>query len=289
MGQFARKERMMIRSLFALSLFVAAPAFAQSSEPLPTAGQEVPEAGLAGSGQSLFSGEISLLSDYRFRGISRSDEDPALQAAVTLFPADGLYAGVRATSLKGTDSFRALDPAFRDLGDVQLDLYAGYGAQLGGGFDVDGGLVYYVFAGGDGATDYAEPYASLSYLIGPVSATAGAKYAPEQEAIGDEDMLYLFGQVDVSIPFRPWSFSAHLGHQDWGVRGCGPLTSPTPCLPGAAGEPRGAYWTWSLGVKHQLQLAAMDGVEVGLRYVDTSLPSRSGQDAGLVASLGFRF
>ena len=27
--------------------------------------------------------------------------------------------------------------------------------------------MYYVFAGGDGATDYAEPYASLSYLIGP--------------------------------------------------------------------------------------------------------------------------
>ena len=84
-----------------------------------------------------------------------------------------------------------------------------------------------VFAGGDGATDYVEPYASLSYLIGPVYATAGAKYAPSQAAIGNEDMLYLFGQVDVSIPFRPWRFSALVGHQDWGDYG--------------------GYWTWSLG------------------------------------------
>ena len=102
-----------------------------------------------------------------------------------------------------------------------------------------------------------------------MSATAGAKYAPEQRAIGDEDMLYLFGQVDVSIPFRPWSFSLQAGRQDWGRFG--------------------SYWTWSAGVEHQLQIEGLPGAEIGLRYVDTDLPSTSGQDAGLVASLGFRF
>ena len=282
----------MIRSsLLALS-FMASPALAQEQAPTSVDGapMEADTMGdLAGSGQSPFSAEIGLLSDYRFRGISRSDEDPALQAAVTVFPTNGLYAGVRATTLSGKDSLRALDPAFGDLGDVELDVYAGYGTQLGGGFDLDGGVLYYVFAGGDGATDFAEPYASLSYLIGPVSLTAGAKYAPEQEAIGDEDMLYLFGQVDVTIPFRPWSFSLQLGHQDWGVLGCGFPPGPLPCPAGTPSVARGDYWTWSLGVEHQLQIGALGGVELGLRYVDTSLPSRSGQDAGLVASLGFRF
>ncbi|HET9427727.1 MAG TPA: TorF family putative porin, partial [Allosphingosinicella sp.] len=189
---------MMIRTTFLAAAWLAAsPAFGQASEFGPAAEAsaaaqsedpcvgledcgDVPDFEQAGGGQSLFGGEITLLSDYRFRGISRSDEDPALQAAVTVFPFPGVYAGVRGTTLKGTDSFRERDPAFQDLGDVELDLYAGYGAQLGGGFDVDAGLQYYVFAGGDGPTDYAEPYASLSYLIGPVSATAGAKYAPEQ-------------------------------------------------------------------------------------------------------------
>lgn len=285
-GQQAGKEDMMIRTaLLAASMLAAVPALAQETEAAPDisvttsdaqdpcAGLEdcgdVPSQDLAGSGERPFSVAIDLLSDYRFRGISRSDEDPALQAAINVFPMRGLYAGVRGTTLKGTDSFRERDPAFQDLGDVQLDLYAGYGAQLGRGFDVDAGLLYYVFAGGDGPTDYVEPYASLSYLIGPVSATAGAKYAPEQRAIGDEDMLYLFGQVDVSIPFRPWSFSLQAGRQDWGRFG--------------------SYWTWSAGVEHQLQIEGLPGAEIGLRYVDTDLPSTSGQDAGLVASLGFRF
>ncbi len=250
---------------FAAALLAAAPAYAQ---------EEAPEEPL-GAADSAFdlSGEIQFLSDYRFRGVSRSDEDPALQAALTLSHRSGLYAGARGTTLKGRDPLRPGSLALLDPGDVELDLYAGYGAEIGGGWEVDAGAVYYVFAGGEGPRDYVEPYASLSYLIGPVYATAGAKYAPEQRALGGEDMLYLFGQVDVSIPFRPWSFSATIGHQDRG----------------GAGAPAGDYWNWSLGVEHQLRIGGLRGLEVALRYVDTDLPSRAGQDAGLVASVGLRF
>ena len=88
-------------------------------------------------------------------------------------------------------------------------------------------------------------------------------------SVEDEAMLYLFGQVDVSVPFRPWSFSAIVGHQDWGRYG--------------------SYWNWSLGVQHQLRIRGIPDTEVGLRYVDTDLPSRDGQDATLVGSLSLRF
>ena len=216
----------------------------------------------------VFAGSVDLLSDYRFRGVSRSEEDPAAQAAVTLSHDTGLYSGLRGTTLKGTDGFRLRDPAFQGLGDVELDLYAGWRTDLGGGFDLDAGLLYYVFAGGDGATDYAEPYASLSYLIGPLYATAGAKYAPSQAAIGKEDQLYLFGQVDVTVPMQPWRFSALVGHQDW--------------------SRFGDYWTWSLGVTRQLRLGALPDAEIGLRYVDTDLAA-PGADATAVASIGFVF
>lgn len=258
---------------FAAALLMAHPAAAQDEPVEETADTtaEIPveeAAPAAGSGLDL-SGSLTLLSDYRFRGVSRSDEDPAVQAALTLSHDSGLYAGARGTTLQGLDSFRLRDPTFRDLGDVELDLYAGYGAQLGGGFSLDAGLLYYLFVGGDGATDYAEPYASLSYLIGPVDLTAGAKYAPSQDAIGNEDMLYLFGQVDVSIPFRPWRFSAQLGHQDRGRFG--------------------GYWTWSLGAEYRLRLGRGTDAAIGLKYVDTTLASRPGQDAGLVATLGLNF
>jgi uncharacterized protein (TIGR02001 family) len=265
-------------ALIAAALAAAAPAFAQDEpveEPAETAldaaeqALDETEAPAPTGGGLDFAGSLTLLSDYRFRGVSRSDEDPAVQAALSLTHISGLYAGATATTLQGLDSFRLRDPAFRDLGDVELDLYAGYGARLGGGFGLDAGLLYYLFVGGDGATDYVEPYASLTYLIGPADFTLGARYAPSQDAIGNEDMLYLFGQADVSIPFRPWRFSALVGHQDWGRYG--------------------GYWTWSLGVEHRLALGRGADAAIGLRYVDTSLPSRSGQDAGLVASLGFSF
>ena len=249
-------------------LLAAAPALAQPVEEPPPE-EIVEEADMAGGGPGLsVDGELVLLSDYRFRGVSRSDEDPAVQAAVTLSHDSGFYAGARGTSLNGVDGFRLRDPAFGDLGDAQLDLYAGYGAELGGGFSLDAGLLYYLFLGGDGSTDYVEPYASLSYLIGPVDLTAGAKYAPSQDSIGDEDMLYLFGQAEVGIPFRPWRFSAQVGHQDWGRFG--------------------GYWNWSLGVEHTLGIAGLPDAEIGLRYVDTDLAA-PGADATAVLSLGLVF
>lgn len=248
---------------FVAFLLAASPALAQD-EPAP------PPEPIAETVPALeITGELNLYSDYRFRGVSRSDEDPAVQAGLSLHHESGLYAGVRGTSLKGVDSFRLRDPAFRDLGEAQVDLYAGYRRQLGGGWEADGGLLYYVFAGGDGATDYAEPYASLSYLIGPAYFTAGAKYAPSQAGTGREDMLYLYGSADVTIPFRPWSFRLEAGRQDWGAYG--------------------SYWTWSLGGRYHVQLEGLPNTEIGLRYVDSDLPSGPGQDSGVVLSVEIGF
>ncbi len=250
---------MMKRIVLASALALATPAAAQDAQSGAT----------AAPGAFDISGEISLMSDYRFRGVSRSDEDPAGQAGFMIRHESGLYAGARGTSLRGNDRYRLRNPGFGAQGDAQLDLYSGYGTSLGGGFDVDAGIMYYAFAGGRGATDYAEPYASLSYLLGPVQATGGAKYAPSQAGTGHQDMLYLYGQLDVSVPFRPWTISAQAGHQDWGRYG--------------------GYWNWSLGATYHLRVAGLPGAELGLRYVDTNLPSVHGQDASLLASVALSF
>lgn len=247
----------MLRTLVPLALLAAAPAFAQGEELHETAPTGV---------QVMF--EVGVLSDYRFRGVSRSDEDPAAQAGVLLSHDNGLYGGVRATTLRGNDGFRLGDPGFGDQGDAEFDLYAGWRTNLGGGFDLDAGFTYYAFAGGTGATDYAEPYASIGYLIGPLSLSGGAKYAPAQAGTGDEDMLYLFGQADVSLPFRPWTFTAQAGRQDWGAFG--------------------SYWTWSLGAEYHVQIEGIPASYLGLRYIDTDLAA-PGADAGLAASLTVRF
>ena len=248
----------MIRPALLAAALLASPALAQdeppSDEPAATGGRPALDV----------TARIDLFSDYRFRGVSRSDEDPAVQAGLALYHDSGFYAGARATSLAGVDRFR-----LQDQGDAQIDLYAGYGAELGGGFSLDAGVIYYAFAGAPGPADHVEPYASLSYLIGPLQLTGGAKYAPSQDGTRGEDMLYLYGQADVTVPFRPWSFSAQLGHQDWGAFG--------------------SYWNWSLGGRYHVRLEGVPNTEIGLAYVDTDLPSGSGRDAAVVLSVEIGF
>lgn len=217
------------------------------------AAAQVPDGGIT------FYGEANLLSDYRFRGISRSEGDPAIQGALTVQTDSGLYVGARGTSLKGIGDVTA-----GDFGDVELDLYAGYGVNLGLGTSIDAGLLYYYFPDGEGKTDYFEPYASVSHTLGPVQATAGAKYAWDQPAIGGEDLLYLFTEVEAGIPLTPVTLTAGAGRQSAGAFG--------------------DYWNWSLGAR-----AAFGPIEAGLRYVDTDLPSLPNQNAGLVLSVGVRF
>lgn len=220
----------------------------------PALAQEDTDTDIPAGGGLSVSGEVNLLSDFRFRGISRSDEDPAVQGALTVSAPGGFYFGGRGTSLKDAG----------DLGGAQLDLYAGYGADLGMGTSIDAGIMYFLFPDGEGETDYFEPYASVSHQLGPVLGTLGAKYAPEQDAIGGEDQLYLFGELEAAIPTTPLTLTAQAGHQD-------------------AGAFRD-YWTWSLGAR-----AAFGPISAGIRYVDTDIAAVPNADAGLVLSLGFRF
>ena len=234
----------MIRlSVVSLLLACAAPALAQQ--------QDAPAAGGA-SGLSV-SGSAFLLSDYRYRGVSRSDEAPAVQGQFTLLLPAGLYAGARGTSLRH----------FAGHGGAEADLYAGYGTDIAPGTSLDAGLMVYWFPDANGRADYAEPYASVSHTLGPVEATLGAKYAWRQRAIGNADILYLFGQVEAGIPATPVTVTAEAGRQQ--------------------SHGLGSYWNWSLGGRYSFRR-----FEAALHYVDADL-HRHGAGATVVASLGFRF
>src|SRR3954447_16968594 len=117
-----------MKAVLPLLAFLAAPALAEPQD------EAAPPA--AGAKASV-SGGVTLLSDYRFRGISRSGGDPALQGQITVSLPIGLYAGVRGTTLKGV----------RALGDAELDLYAGYSASIASGTTLDAGLLYYTYPG----------------------------------------------------------------------------------------------------------------------------------------------
>ncbi|WP_300117079.1 TorF family putative porin [Sphingobium sp.] len=240
-----------------VSLLSVAPAFAQDAA--------MPAPDIAVSGSAM------LISDYRFRGISQSDDRMALQGGITLTHKDGAYAGAWASNLSGWGTFGGAN--------MELDLLAGYKRSLTGNLALDVGLTWYMYPGGADKSDFAEPYVKFSGTAGPTSLTAGVAYAPKQEALGRwyrtgadavsgtythpgsrGDNLYIWGDAAVALKGTPLNAKAHIGHSD-GNRGLGPNATSV--------APTGAYWDWSVGMD-----AVWRNLTLGVAYVDTDIGRR---------------
>jgi uncharacterized protein (TIGR02001 family) len=208
------------------------------------------------------SGAATLTSDYRFRGVSQSDEGMAVQGGITVSHASGFYVGAWGSNLAGWGTFGGAN--------MELDLIAGYKFGVGEG-TLDTGIVWYMYPSGADTTDFAELYAKLSGSVGPLGLTAGVAYAPKQEALGNafpvgapadpgdkEDNLYLSGDATYGIPDVPVTLKAHIGYSD-GNPGLGPN--------GTSIAPTGTYFDWSLGV----DIVPISGLTLSAAYVDTDI------------------
>ena len=220
---------------------------------------------MAGESGIELSGNVALVSDYRFRGVSFSDGDIALQGGIDLGHSSGIYIGTWGSTISGGTAF----------GELELDLYAGWSGDVADGVTFDIGLLYYVYPtereladalGVD--TDYFEPYASVSFGLGPASATLGVAYAWDQSALGDSDNFYIYTDLEYGIPDTPLTLSAHLGYTD-GV---------------FATDLGGDSLDWGVGASW----AITDSLSLGVNYVDTEGPSiEDFTDAGFFFTLGY--
>lgn len=187
-----------VRGLVAASLLVgcglaATPAFADEAE--------APESDIT------LSGNVALVTDYRWRGLSYSAGDMAVQGQINVAHSSGLYAGVWASSIE--------QDAFDVFGSLETDFYAGWSGEVAGGLTADVGLTYYVYPNGSvGDGNIFEPYVSLTKEFGPASVKVGANYAWEQDSLGGDDNLYLYSDLNVGVGETPLSFQGHLGYTD---------------------------------------------------------------------------
>lgn len=195
------------------------------------------------SGPVTLSGGIAVVSDYRFRGISLSNEKVAVQPTLTVSHESGLYAGVWGSSLPDSPLY----------GKFELDLYGGYAMEIASGTSIDVGVTYYTYPGNRdwaGPADYAEVIGKLSHDIGPVSASGTVAYAPDQKSLGD-DSLYLNLGLSSGIPNTPITLSAGVGYADGSLA----LTAPD-----------GNYLDWSVGASYVVGPATLS-----VQYVDTDI------------------
>jgi len=177
---------------------------------------------LAGAGvaQAELSANVAASSNYYFRGVTQTDDKAAVSGGMDYNHESGFYLG---TWLSNVD--------FGGKEDMEIDIYAGFGNDIGDtGFNYDLSVWYYWYpgAGGDeyfdgcndpagcsGELDYTEVSGSLGY--GPVTATIA--YTVDSEYDGDgpfvDGDLYYNLSADLPLEFAGFTPSVFIGYYDF--------------------------------------------------------------------------
>lgn len=183
--------------------------------------------------QAEITGTVGVYSDYNWRGISQTSQDPALQGSVDYAHDSGFYAGVWASNV--------------DFGDccdenVETDLYLGFRGGETVTWDVGG--IYYLYPGADDL-DFWEIYAGVGYEW------ISAKLSWSNDFGNyDESAIYLEANASYDLPAN-FGLNAHVGYSD----GDG--------IQAAYGQDN--YFDWAVGVTYTL-----GHFDLGLKYADGS-------------------
>lgn len=107
-------------------------------------------------------GNAGLFSDYTFRGISQTARKPAFQGGVDISHASGFYVGNWNSNI---------DSAYYNGANLEMDVYGGYKATVGGiGFDVGALYYYYPGSGAGGTTKINNTELYVGAAWGPLTA-----------------------------------------------------------------------------------------------------------------------
>ena len=224
----------MKKSLIALALVsaFAAPAFAEEAAP---------------AAAPSLTGNIALTSNYVFRGISQSQNKPALQGGFDYAHSSGLYVGTWASNIGWVNT--------KDNSSLEWDFYAGYKGTFADDFSYDLGVLKYYYTGdsnGNSLTpDTTEVYAAIGWKFITLKYNYSvSKYLfawGDQRGNGGTNRGS--GYLDLSSNYdlgNCWGVYAHVGHQD------------------VKNYSNASYTDWKLGVTKDFS-----GWVIGAAYVGT--------------------
>lgn len=194
---------------------------------------------LAGAAQAqdggpTFAFNVGAATDYVFRGISQTDEDPQVFGGVDAAMGIG-YAGVWVSNVD-----------FGNGTDAEFDLYAGIKPTAGPvSFDI--GVIYYGYLNQPSGSneDYWEGKVAASVPAGPATLGVAVYYSPE--FFGKTgDAIYYEANAAVAIPDTKFTINGAIGRQEV--------------------DKAFDYTTWNVGVG----FALTDHVSFDVRYWDTN-------------------
>ena len=196
-------------------------------------------------------GNVSVTSDYIFRGVSQTNQEPALQGGLEYAAESGAYIGAWGSNVSWLSDLSS--PAAPISSSLELDVYGGYRGKFNDTVSYDVGALYYWYPGdfpsGFNSADTLEVYAGIT-IAASEKVTLGAKYSvAATDLFGYTDSSgsgYLDLSANVAVA-EGWTVGAHAGKQ-W-IDGNGAFE----------------YADWKLGITK----AFSNGFSVGVAYTGT--------------------
>lgn len=191
------------------------------------------------------SATVTGITDYDFRGVSQTADDPALQASIDFEGESGFYAGIWGSNV---DFDNCCDE------DIEIDYYAGLTA--GEFLEWDFGAIYYTYPGAEGELDYPEIYLGATYYGDDETWDLGLKQWGSWDWFGyDEYGYYTEANFNYALPWWGLGITAHYGYS-WGDAVDGNTFD-------SGIEEYADYW---IGINKSVW-----HLDLELRYVDTDL------------------
>ncbi|WP_426206434.1 TorF family putative porin [Pseudomonas sp. TWP3-1] len=186
--------------------------------------------------------DLTLASDYRTRGISQTQNDPAAQAGLTLAHNSGLYAGGWSSNVDFGGGLKTR---------YEVDYYAGWLWQASEAISLDLGYIKYAYPK-ESQFNQGEVYA----ILGAYGVKLAAYYSSDAPGIdSQQSSLYSYVSYETELPF------------DSGLKlRYGTMDFKDPHLYSASGHGDESYREWEVKLTHDLA-----GVVLGLSYLDTDL------------------
>lgn len=200
-------------------------------------------------------GDLTLATDYRFRGISNSSNNMAVQGALNLEHQSGVYASVWASNVDFGDEFGT---------SIEADFTLGYAfpVSTNGTLDLSYTRFEYPGAHDDTEADYDEfavMYNHVNTLVADDSALLGVYYSPEYSGkTGEEYYFEAAYQYPLNNKFNLVSSVGYTLMEN---------KEKFEAAFGGDGTQKG-YWDYKLGVNTEIA-----GLTAELAWIDNNLES----------------
>ena len=127
-------------------------------------------------------GNVTIASDYSFRGVSQTDRDPAIQGGFDFAFDSGFYVGTWGSNVDGFENV-----------SMELDLYGGFAGQITEDVGYDLRYIRYEYPGNGSTYDYNEYHAMLKWN----GFVFGVGYSDEYFAL--EEVTWWYPNVEYSF------------------------------------------------------------------------------------------